>query len=94
MVKANNRLSIAIRGKLALAFLSDTSLALSHIELADTPDIQEELIAEWSRKTYGNSLVVVQPATTDPADQFGVTSSFTSFDGFNSAVLVEDNFTF
>ena len=94
MVKANNHLSIAIRGKLVLAFLSDTSLALLYIELADTPNIQVEFIAEWSRRTYGDSLVVVQPTTTDPADQFGVTSSSASFDRFNSAVLVEDNFTF
>ena len=77
-----------------LAFLSDTSLALSYIELADTPDILEEFIVEWSRRMYGDLLVVVQPATTDPADQFGPTSSTASFDGFDSAALVRGNFTF
>ena len=106
MVKADNRLTIAIRGKLASAFLSDIPLALSYIELADAPNIREAFIVEWSTKMYSDSVVVVQPAgelsatvqstptMSSPAlfpDQFTMTSSASPFDRYPSSVI-EDNF--
>jgi len=62
MVKTDNCLTITIHGKLVSAFLSNISLVLSYIELADAPDIQEAFIVEWSTKMYGDLVVVVQPA--------------------------------
>ena len=107
MVKADDRLTIAIHGKLTSTFLSNMSLALSYIELADTPDIQEEFIADWSRRMYGDLLVIAQPAgkssameqsvpipsTSSFPNQFAMTSTI-PFDGFDSAALVEDNLRF
>ena len=107
MVKADDRLTITIRGKLTSTFLSDTSLALSYIQLADTPNIREEFIADWSRRMYGDLLVIAQPAgkssateqsvpipsTSSFPNQFAMTSTI-PFDGFDSAALIEDNFTF
>ena len=107
MVKADDHLTITIWGKLAFAFLSDTSLTLSYIELADTLNIQEEFVADWSRRMYGDSLVIAQPAgkssTTEQSVPIPSTSSFPNqfamtstipFDRFDSAALIEDNFMF